>query len=287
MVPDRLVTLLQLAIAAVFVLLIAWRAGFFRNPRELDPLPEPPSLWQVFLAFCIYLGVQMIAIPALAAGWVATEQGPDQVDKVLSNPYIEGWLNFAGICLAFPLVIAYSLSAGKRMWEKRPMTPKARIWEVGFGIVSWLVAFPIVTLVAESVKELIDYLVNASPLDQVAVRHLKSTYGDSSLLTMSVVAIVLLVPVIEEVLFRGFLQSYLRQNFSQRSTILLSSAIFTLAHFSPSQGMANSELLTGLFVLACFLSFIYERQRTLWPSIALHCTFNAVSVSMILMGFSE
>jgi membrane protease YdiL (CAAX protease family) len=108
--------------------------------------------------------------------------------------------------------------------------------------------------------------------------------GDPILTIVSVLAIVVLVPVIEELLFRGFLQSWLVSRFTPFTSIALSSAIFTMVHFSPSQGIANAELMTGLFLLALFLGYLYQRQGSLWASIGLHCTFNAVSVTMILMG---
>jgi membrane protease YdiL (CAAX protease family) len=91
-----------------------------------------------------------------------------------------------------------------------------------------------------------------------------------------------IVPVLEELLFRGFLQGAFRRFFSVRTAILFSSFIFALFHFSLGQGVNNMTILVSLFILSLFLGFLKERQGNLWGSIAMHMTFNAISVAMIL-----
>ena len=63
---------------------------------------------------------------------------------------------------------------------------------------------------------------------------------------------------------------------------MIASLIFAAFHFSTSQGLNNIELLVSLFVLSCFLGFLYERQESLLASMALHATFNAISILAIL-----
>jgi membrane protease YdiL (CAAX protease family) len=97
----------------------------------------------------------------------------------------------------------------------------------------------------------------------------------------SVILIVTLVPFLEEVLFRGFLQTWLRRVVGVSGAIWLTALTFALFHFSTSQGADNVELISSLFVLGCFLSFLRERQRSLWAPIGLHAAFNAISILMI------
>lgn len=284
---ENLGTLPLLGVWALTALVVAWGRGLFKFRFQTEEWYRPPRFLQVVIAFSIYLGIQLIILPSLAVGWVAFSEGESHVDEELTQPFVEGWINFAGVCASLPMLILYAIGSHTTIWEKRTLTSKERWRNILFGPFLWLVAFPLVTFTAEGVKDLVRYFYAGPALDQVAVRHLKSAYGDPLLTGASILAIVLFVPIIEEMLFRGFLQSWLRTKISRGSSIFFTALMFTLVHYSPSQGIANTELLAGLFLLALFLGFIYERQQCLWPSIGLHCFFNTVSVTMILLGVTD
>ena len=285
MSSEHLSSLLHLAMSSGLGLFVAWRLGFFRWVHTVEPWSVSPSGGQVLTAFIIYLGMQLFILPSIAVGFVTCSEGASQVNHELSRPAIEGWINFIGIALSLPVLIWYSLYSGCTLWERRTLSSWQRIGNIAFGVVVWLVAFPLVTLAAEGVKDLSRLLVEGPPLDQVAVRHLKETYGDPLLVVLSTIAIFAFVPIIEELLFRGFLQNWLKVWMGPKRALLTTAIAFTIVHFSPSQGVANAELMVGLFLLALFLGFLYERQQCLWPCIGLHCCFNAISVTMILLGF--
>jgi membrane protease YdiL (CAAX protease family) len=98
-----------------------------------------------------------------------------------------------------------------------------------------------------------------------------------------VILISIVVPVLEELLFRGCLQSWISQKLGKIKAILITSIVFALFHFSRSQGLSNLELFAALFVLSCYLGYLYERQQSLLAPIALHSIFNAISISMLSM----
>ena len=98
---------------------------------------------------------------------------------------------------------------------------------------------------------------------------------------MASATIVIAAPCIEEFLFRGCLQSFLKQYMSTKGAILFSSLCFSLFHFSLSQGLGNISLCASLFVFALFLGFIYE-TGSLFASVGLHMTFNIVSAGRVL-----
>ncbi|MDP1835295.1 MAG: CPBP family intramembrane metalloprotease [Chlamydiales bacterium] len=287
LIPEKIVTLLYLAALALIALAIAWRAGFFHLKHPYEMQRTGPNLFQLMGAFFVYLGIQVILLPSLAITWIVATDGEASIEDAFSKPMVEGWINFVGVALALPLLVGYSMLTKVAIWEKQGSSPMQRFRDISLGVITWFIAFPIVTLAAETIHDLSRMMIEAPPLDQVAVRHLKSTYGDYFLTGASTIAIVAFVPVIEELLFRGFVQSYLRQNHSAYVSILVTAGLFTLVHFSPSQGVANAELLTGLFFLSLFLGFLYERQGSLWACIGLHCIFNAISVTMILLGYGE
>jgi membrane protease YdiL (CAAX protease family) len=103
------------------------------------------------------------------------------------------------------------------------------------------------------------------------------TKGVTGITNLSVLlSLVLLFPIIEEILFRGFIQPFLAKRLHQRWSIfslanVLSSILFVLAHF------INHPPVCALAVLIPSLVFGYIQERTnnLAAPIALHSTYNA------------
>lgn len=81
-----------------------------------------------------------------------------------------------------------------------------------------------------------------------------------------------IVPVFEEVLFRGLIQSTLTAHLpSPWMSIGITSALFAGLHYGTHS--------VGIFVLACCLGYAYERSGSLWRSIFIHVLFNSISVA--------
>jgi hypothetical protein len=76
----------------------------------------------------------------------------------------------------------------------------------------------------------------------------------------------------EELLTRGYWLQNLSAGLSQSLGVLLSSAVFALAHwFNPN---LNWQALLGLFLAGLFLAYGYLRTRQLWLPIGLHLGWN-------------
>jgi membrane protease YdiL (CAAX protease family) len=104
-----------------------------------------------------------------------------------------------------------------------------------------------------------------------------------SLFAASMFAVTFVVPVLEEIIFRGYLQTSLTKRVGALKAIVMSSALFASFHFAAGQGINNFNIVGTLFVLSLFLGFLRERQGNLLPSMALHATFNGMSILMLLL----
>ncbi|MBA7491541.1 hypothetical protein ES702_02089 [subsurface metagenome] len=92
--------------------------------------------------------------------------------------------------------------------------------------------------------------------------------------------IVILIPLSEELFYRGFLYPAFKKRWGIVWGVIISSAIFSLAHFdSFTLGVLLDRFLKGV-VFAC----LYERYKTLIPSLAAHSTNNFIgnSIAMLL-----
>ena len=84
----------------------------------------------------------------------------------------------------------------------------------------------------------------------------------------------LLQPFLEEVLFRGFLQPLLVQNFRERGGILLTSVAFAALH--------GAVAFLPVFCLSLLLGAIYLRTRSLIAVAAVHAIHNSLVLALFL-----
>jgi CAAX protease family protein len=151
--------------------------------------------------------------------------------------------------------------------------------DVKIGIISWIIVFPIVSFFSSMVNILI-YLFYKIPKlpDQIAVNIIKASFDSPINFAILLISIIVIAPILEEFLFRAVLFNYFKKYFSRFLAITFSSLIFALIHYSQAQKLANITILSSLFILGCFLCFLYEKQRSITAPIFLHATFNLISI---------
>jgi membrane protease YdiL (CAAX protease family) len=82
----------------------------------------------------------------------------------------------------------------------------------------------------------------------------------------------LLVPVAEELYFRGLLHGWLAERLGLWPRVLLSSALFALGHFD------NAGVAAASFILGLLCALALERSRSLWLPIIIHAVNNSVAL---------
>lgn len=78
-------------------------------------------------------------------------------------------------------------------------------------------------------------------------------------------------PFVEEVFFRGFIFSGLRNRWDWKKAALVSAALFALAHVIPTS-------LLPIFVLGLIFAFLYQESGSIWPAILMHMLTNSVAI---------
>ena len=95
----------------------------------------------------------------------------------------------------------------------------------------------------------------------------------------SLLAAVLIAPFCEEIFFRGYLFAGLLRGMSGWAAVLVSALIFAIVHDIGSA--------IPIFILGLVLAIVRWRTGSIWPTIALHITFNtftAVVTVLIMAG---
>jgi len=176
------------------------------------------------------------------------------------------------------LALSFVLESGKknRVWGESSFSKIAK------GVLYGIMIFPFATLASYFTHHIIDYFTSVPPSDQVAIALLKEFYKDKVLLFFFFFSLITIIPLAEELLFRGFFQNTLVDIIGGYTAVGVASIIFAFFHYAPSQGMANYELLVGLFFASMFIGIVYQKESSLLTSIASHATFNAVSFFCVL-----
>jgi hypothetical protein len=104
-------------------------------------------------------------------------------------------------------------------------------------------------------------------------------FGLASAVADSVLAGVVLAPVIEEVVFRGLLYATLRRRLGWPAAAAASAACFALAHGYGALGSADVWLSGVLW------AWTYERTGSLWPGIAAHAAANLLATATNVVFF--
>jgi membrane protease YdiL (CAAX protease family) len=92
-----------------------------------------------------------------------------------------------------------------------------------------------------------------------------------------VMTAVLVAPIVEEMLFRGFLQTLFRSYVSRPwLSIAMGSLLFVTVH-------SNSAHWPALFVLSMGMGYAYEQSGSLWQPIFIHMLFNGTAVIPYLL----
>lgn len=102
---------------------------------------------------------------------------------------------------------------------------------------------------------------------------LTALFGSGSIgLALSVLLVVVVAPLAEELAFRGVIMPVVGQNWGKWPAVLVSAAVFSAYHFTP-------WLLFPTFMLGSALGWLAWERRSLWPAIALHALYNGTAVA--------
>ncbi len=95
-------------------------------------------------------------------------------------------------------------------------------------------------------------------------------------ITIAVCAVII-APVIEELMFRGYMYPAMKKFAGPLVSLFFTSLLFGLIH-------TNAASLLPLSVFGVVMVFLYEKTKTIWTPIIAHAFFNGATVAYILLG---
>lgn len=186
------------------------------------------------------------------------------------------------------VVLNNLLFIGGSVWYLGVLRKKTSWKEMGFFPIqwqwSWLLVAVGLSIALMPIRGLLGLLFNVlvegglESLQNRADLLLGGFMGFSWLgFALTFVGVGLIVPVSEELYFRGLLHRLFQPHLGLWPRVLLSSGLFAFAHFD-SIGVAVSSFIMGIVI-----ALVYERTKSLWLPIAIHMATNSIAV-IILYG---
>ena len=91
------------------------------------------------------------------------------------------------------------------------------------------------------------------------------------------VVVVIGAPLVEELVYRGFIQGGLQTRIGSTWALMITAAWFTLVHMEPIE-------FPGLFAFAIVLGLCYRRTQRLGLSVITHLAFNATGLLLVALS---
>lgn len=229
------------------------------SPDPLACAPETGSAARIRAQDIVYVLLVIAAFVVLMRALVSGL--PKNVESVLALLALQSMV---------PIATVYLLIVRRRGvdWADLGLRPVARRW-YRHAVVIALATVPVVGAVNALTQALVDVPFTNPQLKVLAPAGF-SWIGLIGMLAMAGVV----APVVEEIVFRGLLYGWLRRRVGVALGIALSALLFAFAH-----GIVI--LAPALAVQGVILATVYQRSGSLWPSIVVHGTFNAIMTSVL------
>lgn len=305
---------------SIAVIAILWggdvlRPGSVGRAGMRDVGAIPPTIW-MFAAVVVFFALPMAAGFATSQPWLVGKENP--VTGAAPDP-VRAAAATQLTAYAFAGMFAFVL-----LFLMRAKAPKAGLGiapaDLALGVGCFLLALPLIELTGTAASSL-HAAVSGHSADKIAhptlaliVNHRGEVWAWAL-----IAAAVLGAPIVEEVVFRGYLQSaLLGWTKLPWLSITITSVLFAAVHVGPAtmsgsawmldswirsglvevgllaQGPAQASgaaasgvpyyALVPLFILSLGLGIAFERTKRLGVPIAMHAGFNALNVALALRG---
>ena len=242
------------------------RAPWESIPRWLMPIVVILVVAVIYF-ISQYLTSIILSLYALMRGWNVAYANNWLSNSIPAQFFYIVLFEGATIGLLYLLLRRYNRSL-KDIGLKKP-----RFRDGGYGIIAYP-AYLIIYLVLFSV---IKHFYAAIQVNQTQQIGFNSVHGNFDL-ALTFISLVILPPIAEELLFRGFLFEGLKKSMHWVYAGILTSVIFASAHL-PEGGSSGLFWIGAIdvFSLSLVLVFLKQKTKSLWPGIILHSLKNLIA----------
>ncbi len=213
--------------------------------------------------------------------------------SLVASRYVLEWLAGFGWPIAVYVAIAGLLGYGPVMlfcwwashrWGRRSLRADSGLYarwsDLGWGPVTWLCVLTAqITLGTIILVTGIPFSSNTEDIDTVG--------GTRGYVLTTLVLAVVAAPVVEEIVFRGFVLKSFLGRMPWVVAVLVQGLLFGAAHFDPVRGAGNIGLVVVLSGAGIVLGGAAYLFRRITPTIIAHAIINALAMTIALTGWGQ
>lgn len=222
----------------------------------------------LWVALC-FVGVQL-AIGVLASVLI----GSGILDGIISqSSFILAAKLLTALAMAAAVVFLPSFIWREATSAKTVGTHRLVYWrDIGWGLLGVIAAYVGSALILWLSRYVMPW-VDIDEVQNVGVTML----GSSGEMVLAMAVFVVLGPIVEEIIFRGYLYGKLRQSgISMWISSIVVSVLFGLFHW-------QWNVALDVFVLSMIMCYLRERTSTIWPGVIIHMIKNGIAFYLIFI----
>lgn len=243
------------------------------EPMSHEPVAVSDSLGglsarrTILLWLMAFLVANLTATIAVLVTYGASDDGDTMPVWVVGVSALSMWSAY--IVVLFKISEKYGL--GDFVRDYRIRFSLRDLWGIPLGVAS---QFILVTAVTYPLTKLFPDQFSVEEVEERA-RELADSASGAWMIVLFVV-VVIGAPIVEEIVYRGFLHQGLARTLSPRIALVAAAAIFGAIHLRPVE-------FPGLFAFALVLGVAYQRTQRLGLPIVTHMAFNACGLIVVTL----
>lgn len=229
------------------------------------------------LGFIIGLPLLYIFISILVSGvyvgvyYIINQVGPDTFDMIEILTPVIYHLTIISDIITFIIIFFIFLGLKKNLFKV------CRFNKVNLKVLFYMIVFSIglSMLILFSMLILRPLFPNIFESYSLVQKSLLLTHNS----LLSLIIVIVLIPIFEEIFFRGVIFGFLRDNYSIPLALVLQAFIFAICHYNLIQGIYA-------FILGLFLGIFFYVTNSLYASIIANITYKFFGVLVIPLTIS-
>ena len=229
------------------------------------PHTPPRKRWSLLLGIVLYVAAQLsvsLFLPSLLlqAGVISSLDVFDSTSSGYTawTYWLLNVANVVSIVLIAATVLGFYKEPLSALGFTTQRVPRALL----FGAVGFVVAFIGAAVVGFPVEQ----QFGVDPTQQA----LSESATEPGLFPLVFLSGIIIAPIAEEIVFRGYMYKAFRDRFKPAYAIILSAALFSIIHLEWRAALS-------LFVIGVVLAYVYEKTGNLMAPITVHILNNAVA----------
>jgi membrane protease YdiL (CAAX protease family) len=158
----------------------------------------------------------------------------------------------------------FAIKKHPQRWKSVGLQPSTRSWLIGSALIGALF-MPVNILIVSTVQRMLD-----APVLDFSSDTAGEPFSITEFLALFVL-VVIVVPIAEEIFFRGIIYKWLRQRAGFWIGLLVSSIAFGTLHFA-------APSIAAISVLGVLCALVYELSDSLWTAVTVHAMNNFLAI---------